>query len=223
MTDAHGILALWNDCAEEGEVEYERWYMRQHLIERVGVPGFRFGRRYIRLEGDRKYFTFYETDSPHVLCSPGYQKRLDNPTDWTRRTMLCFHNTIRTVCRSVVSRGDILGGHAVTFRFVGQGKLSNLNEVKFKDEILPELLQRDDVCHVHLWVAAERQTPSRTEETEIRGEDEFLSWAVVVETTFAATATEIAHNSDLVDALQRFDRENYCSIGVYQFLCMMRA
>jgi len=41
-----GILAIWNDCAPEGYDHFERWYIREHLQERVGVPGFRFGRRY---------------------------------------------------------------------------------------------------------------------------------------------------------------------------------
>ena len=92
MTGQPGILALWNDCAEAGETEYERWYMTQHLPERIGVPGFRFGRRYLRLEGDRKYFTFYETDTPDVLWSPEYMQRLGNPTDWTQRVMQDFRN-----------------------------------------------------------------------------------------------------------------------------------
>ena len=40
MTNDPGILALWNDCAEEGMADYERWYMAQHLPERVGATDF---------------------------------------------------------------------------------------------------------------------------------------------------------------------------------------
>ena len=87
MNKRKGVLALWNDCEETGEQEYERWYMAQHLPERLGVPGFRFGRLYVRLSGDRKYFTFYETDNPDILWSPEYMQRLGNPTDWTQRGM----------------------------------------------------------------------------------------------------------------------------------------
>ena len=83
MTNDPGILALWNDCAEEGMADYERWYMAQHLPERDGVTGFRFGRRYVRVEGDRRYFTYYELDRPEVLWSDEYLERLGNPTDWT--------------------------------------------------------------------------------------------------------------------------------------------
>ena len=62
-----GILAIWNDCAPEGYDHFERWYIREHLQERVGVPGFRFGRRYETVSGaDRRFFAFYEVESPDV-------------------------------------------------------------------------------------------------------------------------------------------------------------
>ena len=48
---AGGILAAWNDCAPEGLAEYEHWYAH-HLAERVGVPGFREGRRYEAVPGE---------------------------------------------------------------------------------------------------------------------------------------------------------------------------
>ena len=46
-----GILAVWNDCAPEGLAHFERWYNREHLQERVAVPGFRRGRRYEAVAG----------------------------------------------------------------------------------------------------------------------------------------------------------------------------
>ena len=33
--------------------------------------------------GDRRFFAFYEVDSPAVLNSPAYLERLENPTPWT--------------------------------------------------------------------------------------------------------------------------------------------
>src|SRR5262249_15604757 len=68
-----GILAVFNDCTPEGYQHFERWYIREHLQERVGVPGFRFGRRYeLVAGGDRRFFAFYEVESPDVLSSPAY-------------------------------------------------------------------------------------------------------------------------------------------------------
>ncbi len=75
-----GILAIWNDCLPEVEKQYEDWYVGQHLPERVGVPGFRIGRRYEALAAEPRYFTFYDTDKPDVLWSDAYRERLANPT-----------------------------------------------------------------------------------------------------------------------------------------------
>ena len=41
-----GVLAIWHTITPEGEAEYWRWHDREHIPERVGVPGFLRGRRY---------------------------------------------------------------------------------------------------------------------------------------------------------------------------------
>ena len=93
-----GILAIWNDFAPEGYEHFERWYNREHLQERVGVPGFRFGRRYELVSGgDRRFFAFYEVDSPAVLTSPAYLERL-NARRPGREDHASFRNMVRTVC-----------------------------------------------------------------------------------------------------------------------------
>ncbi|MGI9425376.1 MAG: hypothetical protein ACR2PA_19445, partial [Hyphomicrobiaceae bacterium] len=79
-----GILAIWYDCAAGHEETFEHWYQSEHLIERVSVPGFRYGRRYEGIaDGYRQYFTFYETDRPDVLTSQAYIDRLNDPTPLT--------------------------------------------------------------------------------------------------------------------------------------------
>ena len=103
-----GILAIWNDIEPEGYEHFERWYNREHLQERVGVSGFRFGRRYEAVSGgDRRFFAFYEVDSPEVLTSPAYMQRLENPTPWTQKSMTSFRNMVRTVCDLRRSAGDL--------------------------------------------------------------------------------------------------------------------
>jgi len=223
MTGQPGILALWNDCAEAGETEYERWYMTQHLPERVGVPGFRFGRRYLRLEGDRKYFTFYETDTPDVLWSPEYMQRLGNPTDWTQRVMQDFRNTIRTACRKVLSKGSAMGGHTVTFRKIGAAGPDAVLEQQLQDIILTELSEQKGVCQAHLWTAAEAQTPARTAETDIRGADDMLSWALIFETTFEEDARQLSVNGDLIARIADLAGSDDFDIGIYRLICMMTA
>jgi hypothetical protein len=220
-TNEPGILALWNDCAPDGEAEYERWYMGQHLPERVGVPGFQFGRRYTRVDGDRKFFTFYELDAPDVLWSPKYLERLGNPTDWTQRVMLDFRNTIRTACRKLGSVGTALGGHAVTFRFMSpKAPGVNLEEV-IKSELLPVLMARDGICQSHIWIAAEEQTPANTAETDLRGEDELMSWAVIAETTRVEEAMELTRDTAFLERLGGLDPANDPIVGIYQLMAVL--
>ena len=79
-----GILAIWNDCSAEDTEGYEKWYLGEHLVERLSIPGFRWGRRYRRLSGASEalpeYMTYYETDSAEVLTSQGYLARVNDPT-----------------------------------------------------------------------------------------------------------------------------------------------
>ena len=221
MSEQPGILALWNDYETAVEEEYERWYMRQHLPERIGVPGFRFGRRYVRLAGDRKYFTFYETDSPDVLWSPEYMRRLEHPTNWTQRVMEGFHNTIRTVCRKEASVGTAMGCYAITFRSLGPSGLEAASIDVLAGRLVPELSARDGVCHTHFWVAAKEQTPPKTAETDIRGTDDMLSWAVIIEVNFEEDAHQIADDGELLACLQKFSSGTELNIGIYRFACMM--
>ncbi len=41
-----GILAIWNDVREGHEAEFNHWFQSEHLLERLAVPGFLFGRRH---------------------------------------------------------------------------------------------------------------------------------------------------------------------------------
>ena len=41
------VLAIWNDIAPGGDAEFNHWHTREHVPERVGVPGFLRGRRYL--------------------------------------------------------------------------------------------------------------------------------------------------------------------------------
>ena len=43
-----GAVAIWNDVAPEGLAEFYEWHHREHMPERVGIPGFRRGRRYTK-------------------------------------------------------------------------------------------------------------------------------------------------------------------------------
>jgi hypothetical protein len=101
----NGVLAIWNGIAPAAEQDFVAWHVRQHIPERVGLPGFLRGRRYVAVDGYPKYFNFYETETAAALSSPAYQARLNAPTDWTRRVVANFTDTSRTVCDVAFSLG----------------------------------------------------------------------------------------------------------------------
>ena len=34
------VLAFWHDVAPGGEAEFDQWHLREHIPERLAVPGF---------------------------------------------------------------------------------------------------------------------------------------------------------------------------------------
>jgi hypothetical protein len=44
-----GVVCIWHDLLPEARDEYHQWHNREHMPERVGIPGFRRGRRYVAI------------------------------------------------------------------------------------------------------------------------------------------------------------------------------
>lgn len=203
-----GILAIWNDCLSQAEKQYEDWYMGQHLPERVGVPGFRIGRRYQAVAADLRYFTFYDTDTPEVLWSDAYRERLANPTLETAEIMQSFRNMNRTVCERVSQLGQVVAGHAVTAR------LDNLPEDAA--EIQDALLQATGVTGAEAWRAVEVPDSAATVESKYRGGHD--------ETIGAALVFHVMREQDALDTCDRLSLAlgDQAQIGAYQLLCELR-
>jgi hypothetical protein len=98
-----GMLLTSMDVDAAHDAEFNRWYDREHLEERVAIDGFIEARRYVAIEGSPKYLSTYSTETFEVLDSPAYRKALANQTDWSKANIACFQNMIRGVAR--ISRG----------------------------------------------------------------------------------------------------------------------
>jgi hypothetical protein len=101
-----GMLLTSMDIDPSDEADFNRWYDREHLEERVAIDGFIEARRYVAHDGRPKYLCLYSTATLAVLDSPAYRARLANPTDWSVKTMARFKNMIRAVARITISRGQ---------------------------------------------------------------------------------------------------------------------
>ena len=100
-----GMLLTSMNIDANDEAEFNRWYDREHLEERVAIEGFLEARRYVAHEGNPKYLSLYSTETFEVLDSPAYRTALANQTAWSKANIARFQNMIRAVARITVSLG----------------------------------------------------------------------------------------------------------------------
>ena len=100
-----GMLLTSMDVDAADEPEFNRWYDREHLEERVAIDGFLEARRYVAHEAKPKYLSLYSTETFEVLDSPAYRTALANQTAWSKANIARFKDMIRGVARITISRG----------------------------------------------------------------------------------------------------------------------
>lgn len=100
-----GMLLTSMNIDAAHESEFNRWYDREHLEERVAIEGFLEARRYVAHDGNPKYLSLYTTETFEVLDSPAYRAALANQTAWSMANIAHFQNMIRAVARITISRG----------------------------------------------------------------------------------------------------------------------
>jgi hypothetical protein len=185
-----GVLAIWHTITPEGEAEYWRWHDREHIPERVGVPGFLRGRRYRSLERSLDYLDLYEVEDAETLRSAPYLARLNDPTPWTRQVVPHFINTLRVGYQVATSAGRGQGGVLLTLQ------LEALDGAAGRPAALaaPGLALVQDVTgvvSVHVLAATPEVTSIATEEKRLRGPGDrdrgaVEPWCLLVEADDAA-------------------------------------
>ena len=169
MLSGQGVVAIWNGIAEEGRSEFYDWHLHEHMPERVGIPGFRRGRRYKALDKNThpEFFTLYEVDAFEVLQGQDYLSRLNAPTSWTKRATAHFKDTSRGLARVLASSGPGSGGVLATVRFgVSEAHAENARARLIR--LVPELVTLSQVTGVHLCRADNEASGTKTTESRDR-------------------------------------------------------
>jgi len=194
MAEQHpGILAIWNDCRAGREAEFEAWFQGEHLMERLAVPGFLFGRRHQAISGSSGYFNFYLVASPDVLTSKPYLERLDNPTPMTKRIMSeVFLNMNRTVCRRINRRGGFRGALNAT---------------------LHALVADTAVASGEVWIALDPHGMPVSQEEKLRGGDRKIAACLMIDTLREGDADETG-----AALAKKFPG---AEVGVFRVLCQL--
>ena len=162
-------MVLSFDIDAQAADEHDDWHTREHLPERLSIPGFLRGSRWKASEQTPSYLVVYEVADIDVLVSAAYLERLNNPTPWTRKMMQSYRGMRRGFCRVVASAGAGLGGAALLLRFAPAPQRENELRAWLEGEMLPNLAGTPGNASAHLLQAA--GAPPMTSEQHIRGRD----------------------------------------------------
>ncbi|HST00307.1 MAG TPA: hypothetical protein VLJ84_01470, partial [Usitatibacter sp.] len=91
-------LLLSFDIAPEAIEAHDDWHTHEHLPERLSIPGFLRGTRWVAVRGGPRYMVLYEVAELATLTSAAYSQRLDNPSAWTAKIMPHYRGMRRGLC-----------------------------------------------------------------------------------------------------------------------------
>ena len=172
-------VIIWNDVAAEGRDEFYVWHDKEHIPERLAIPGFCRGRRYGKRGHSPEYLTLYEADDIGVVVSPAYLERLNAPTPATVATLRHFRKTSRAVCRIVQSVGSSSGGFALALRIEVPPDTTETFR-RFMSGALAQAADLTGIVACHLFAADQTASRVNTAESSTRAFD-IPSWVVLVE------------------------------------------
>ena len=175
-----GAVCIWHDLLPEARDDFHQWHNREHMPERVGIPGFRRGRRYVAIAGTPEYFNLYEADSAEVLGGQDYLNRLNAPTEWTRQVVPSFRSVSRSICRVVYTHGVGQGAFMLTQRFdVGERDRSQVVKT-LRQRLLPPLCDNKGIAGVHLCLADESISKVETAEKKARADTTQVPTSIIL-------------------------------------------
>jgi hypothetical protein len=189
----HGILAVWSDVDAAGEDDYNAWYEREHLFERLEVPGFHCGYHYLTVSGSPRYFTYFVTDNAAVMASQAYLAQANRPAPWTRRVLPYFRNTNRTACNVVRRIGRGFGVASLTIRLAAVAGREDEVISWLSETQLPAVVEQPGLIGAQVWRADRRATLVPVEDRRLRSEpDQVAELVVFVEGTLVDRLKAVA-------------------------------
>jgi hypothetical protein len=111
MTDSGAALVIWSVVAPAALDDFRAWHNREHLPERIAIPGILRGRRFRALAQDNRFLALYDLHTVEVLAAPEYRAVVDRPSPWTLRILgTALSSGARAICRRRFAHGDLQGG-----------------------------------------------------------------------------------------------------------------
>lgn len=162
-----GVLFVASDVDPAHDLDYNRWYDREHVLERVRIPGFVSGTRYQAIEAGKRYLGLYHTESLAVFGTPAYRQAFQHQTPWSVSNLERMRQPMRRVCQVLAHTGAGQGSVLV----IVQLPLGS-TQAQLEAQVLAlgaQLAQVDGFVHSCLYLPDESlSTPLPQESTEGR-------------------------------------------------------
>jgi hypothetical protein len=182
-------VAIWCDVGFDAKDEFDDWHAHEHQPERLSIPGFLRGSRWVSTDGRNGYFMLYEAQSEATVTAGPYLERLNDPTPWSRKMMAHHGNMMRSLCRVQASFGAGLGRFLLTARFAPapgeEGKLETMLA-----GLLPSLPARKGLMTAR-FLRGIPQKGGQTQEQKLRGGDATADWIVLISGYEAAAVAAV--------------------------------
>ena len=164
-----GMLFVWTSADPEHERDFNRWYDREHVEERVRIPGFVSGTRYQSVRGPRKYLGLYRTVSLGAFQTPDYFKAFGHQTPWSLTNLQRMVDPMRRVCAIEAETGMGTGAWLAVLRMGAPAIGQDAQTVDAMATLGTKLLQIDGVIATRLLTPdANLSGPLPAERTEGR-------------------------------------------------------
>lgn len=183
-----GMLLTSMNIDVTDEADFNRWYDREHLEERVAIDGFLEARRYVAHAANPKYLCLYSTATLEVLDSPAYKARLANPTDWSRQAMARFKDMLRVVARITVSKGTGRGAALGVVRLRPTPDNAASWRDALQDRLTPD--EQDGIVSIHL-LESEPELSGATAELPAARNEGARDWFVLIDGTHVGAVSAV--------------------------------
>jgi hypothetical protein len=214
-----GMLITLTEVKPRDERDFNEWYNREHIDERVNLPGFHRARRYVALRGSPKYLATYECDSVNDLATPGYLALLANQTPWSQAVMARFTHFHRLTLRMQIDLTHGIGGAVTAIRFVPDPARRRPLIEWLRDSALPRAIKRPGMLGA---AAGENDlqianAPVQEKSMDHPRADE-IEWVVLLEGAEVAATSAAARLLFKLSSLKPFGVETAPVIGTYRLL-----
>ena len=99
MLAGQAIMINWSNVAAENRPAYYEWHSREHMVGRVGIPGYLCGRRFMAARASRDFLVLYEVEDLAVLTGSDYLAKANNPSPLTQHTTKLISNSVRALAK----------------------------------------------------------------------------------------------------------------------------